>query len=236
MNGQAREPQFDQALSDWLESDAHVAPSAPVEAAITFARQNPRRRDWLGFLRRDAMTAQTGSSMRPALLLVALVALLALAVGGVALFGSPDASPTPEASASPSSALGGFFHPTMDGNPIPEVLLGEWRDAGNRSFWTFYAAGSEFCTEEVHTRQDCITFRGTDMLVTDIWDAGILTEIDGVLFLDITQSTNSSHSCHRGGEVQIIEELTWEIRDGALWIDSAENCIPDYPEDFPLTR
>jgi hypothetical protein len=91
-----RDSDLDRLLAEWLEADAMVAPAAPVEAAVDFARAHPRRRDWLAFLRRDAMTTRRTTGLRPVAILVALAALLVAAVGGAALIGSrPEATPTP---------------------------------------------------------------------------------------------------------------------------------------------
>lgn len=94
-----RDSEFDRLLADWLEDDPFVAPAGPVEAAVDFARSHPRRRDWLAFLRRNAMTTRS-TGLRPVAIIVAVVALLALAIGGAVLIGSrPDPTPTPMPSA-----------------------------------------------------------------------------------------------------------------------------------------
>ena len=94
-----RDSEFDQLLAEWLEDDPFVAPAAPVEGAVEFARSHPRRRDWLAFLRRDAMTPRTTTGLRPVAILLAVVAVLVAAVGGAVIIGStPDATPTPTAS------------------------------------------------------------------------------------------------------------------------------------------
>lgn len=109
-----RDSEFDRLLAEWLEDDPFVASAAPVEASVDFARTHPRRRDWLAFLRRDAMTTRTSTGLRPVTLLIAVVALLALAVGGAVFIGSrPDATPTPTATPAASllSSADGAFVP-----------------------------------------------------------------------------------------------------------------------------
>jgi hypothetical protein len=97
-----RDSEFDALLATWLEDDEFVAPPSPVEVAVYFARTHPRRRDWLAFLRRDAMTTRATTGLRPVAIVIAVVALLALAAGGAVLIGSaPDATPTPIASPTP---------------------------------------------------------------------------------------------------------------------------------------
>lgn len=99
-----RDSDFDVLLAEWLEDDAFVAPVTPVEAAVDFARTNPRRRDWLAFLRRDAMTARATTGLRPVVIAVAVAALLALVIGGAVLIGSqPEPTPTPMPSATANS-------------------------------------------------------------------------------------------------------------------------------------
>jgi hypothetical protein len=91
-----RDSEFDRVLAEWLEDDAFVAPATPVEAAVDFARAHPRRRDWLAPLRRDAMTTRATTGLRPAVILVAVAALLVLAIGGAVVMSSgPDVNPTP---------------------------------------------------------------------------------------------------------------------------------------------
>ena len=101
-----RDSDFDVLIASWLEDDSYVSPSAPVEAAVDFARMHPRRRDRLAFLRRDAMTASTTTGLRPVAIAVAVAALLVLVIGGAVLIGSqpePTPTPTPSASAIPTA-------------------------------------------------------------------------------------------------------------------------------------
>lgn len=112
-----RDSEFDALVAEWLEDDPFVAPSAPVEAAVDFARIHPRRRDWLAFARRDAMTTHATTGLRPVAILIAIVALLVLAAGGAVLIGSrPDSTPTPIAS------------PTADLTHLPP-MISEYRTA-----------------------------------------------------------------------------------------------------------
>jgi hypothetical protein len=103
-----RDSELDQLLAEWLEDDAFVAPTTPVEAAVDFAQAHRRRRDWLAPLRRDAMTTRATAGLRPAVILVAVAALLILAIGGAVVMGSDrdvsptTASPTPTANPSPT--------------------------------------------------------------------------------------------------------------------------------------
>jgi hypothetical protein len=100
-----RDSEFDRMLAEWLEDDTFVAPAAPVEAAVDFARIHPRRRDWLTFLRRDAMTTRATTGLRPVAILLAVVALLALGVGGAVYVASrPEATPTPTVLPSPTTS------------------------------------------------------------------------------------------------------------------------------------
>ena len=100
-----RDSEFDQFLAEWLEDDPVVAPAAPVEAAVDFARIHPQRGNWLAWLGIDAMTTGAAPGLRPVGVLIAIVALLVLAVAGAVLIGSePDATPTPTPASSPSAS------------------------------------------------------------------------------------------------------------------------------------
>ena len=100
-----RDSEFDQLLAEWLEDDPVVAPAAPVEAAVDFARIHPQRGQWLAWLRRDAMTTRAAPELRAFTVLVAIVALLVLAVAGAVLMSSePDTTPTPTPASSPSAS------------------------------------------------------------------------------------------------------------------------------------
>jgi hypothetical protein len=101
-----RDSDFDTLLAEWLEDDPNVASAAPVEAAVDFARNHPRHRDWLAFLRRDAMSSRTTTGLRTVAIAVALAAVLAVAIGGAVLIGStpePTATPIPSPSAIPTA-------------------------------------------------------------------------------------------------------------------------------------
>ena len=133
-----RDSEFDQLLAEWLEDEAFVSPVSPVEAAVDFARSHPRQHDWLAFLRRDAMTTRTATGLRPAAILVAVLAVLVAAVGGAVLIGTtPDATPTPTADdtptpiASASATLGAAQPlPGTAGEPNNSVPLAPGRYTG----------------------------------------------------------------------------------------------------------
>jgi hypothetical protein len=101
-----RDSEFDRLLAGWLEDDAFVAPASPVEAAVDFARNHPRRRDWLAFARRDAMTARATTGLRPVAVFAAVAAVLLIGAASVALIGSlpvETARPTTTATAAPTA-------------------------------------------------------------------------------------------------------------------------------------
>ena len=94
-----RDSDFDALLAEWLEDDPNVSSAAPVEGAVDFARTHPRHRDWLAFLRRDAMSTTT-TGLRTVGIAVAVAAILVIAIGGAVLIGStPEPTPTPQPSA-----------------------------------------------------------------------------------------------------------------------------------------
>ena len=169
-----RDSDFDALLAEWLEDDPFVSPAAPVEAAVDFARTHPRRRDWLAFLRRDAMSTTT-TGLRLVAIAVAVAALLVFAIGGAVLIGSgPDPSPTPMPSATaiptatpvaaaPLPAGGalarGSVHRGVPGGPVTVSLtIGDdgWESGGwyimnppdfsrSVSFWTIGNVYEDLC-------------------------------------------------------------------------------------------
>ena len=169
-----RDSDFDALLAEWLEDDAFVSPSAPVEVAVDFARAHPRRRDRLAFLRRDAMTARATTGLRPVAIAVAVAALLVFAIGGAVLIGSgPDPSPTPIPSATaiptatpvaavpcrPVEPCAGSVHRGVPGGPVTVSLtIGDdgWTSGGwyimnppafsrSVSFWTIGNVYEDLC-------------------------------------------------------------------------------------------
>jgi hypothetical protein len=159
-------------LAEWLEDDTFVAPAAPVEAAVDFARIHPRRRDWLTFFRRDAMTTRATTGLRPVAILLVVAALLALGVGGAIFVGSrPEATPTPTAIPSPTATqvavpplpAGGALSPgryrlTVPQSPVTVDLTigdgwtsGEWyimnppEFTHQISFWTVGNVPADAC-------------------------------------------------------------------------------------------
>jgi hypothetical protein len=99
--------ELDRLLGEWLDDGPNRAPDRPLELALGHARSHPRRRDFLGFLRPDAMAPQSRGfafGLRPALVLAVVALLLAAVAIGI---GGPKPSaivPEPSASASPSAA------------------------------------------------------------------------------------------------------------------------------------
>ena len=169
-----RDSDFDALLAEWLEDDPFVSPAAPVEAAVDFARIHPRRRDWLAFLRRDAMSTTT-TGLRLVAIAVAVAALLVFAIGGAVLIGSgPDPSPTPMPSATAiptatpvaaaplpagGSLAAGQYTVAVPGGPVTVSLtIGDdgWESGGwyimnppafsrSVSFWTIGNVYEDLC-------------------------------------------------------------------------------------------
>ncbi|HET7685724.1 MAG TPA: hypothetical protein VFM19_04915 [Candidatus Limnocylindria bacterium] len=231
-----RETDLDRLLADWLELDAHVAPAAPVEAAIAFARAHPRRRDWLAPLRRDAMTTPSRGT-RLATILIAATLLVALVVAGAAIVGSLP-QPTPQPSPSASAGAGGFRHPVMAGSPVPDELIGEWEETDGWAVWAFYRAGSPICTEIVFTDQDCVTIRAADAPERQVWDRGIVTlTAPSEISYDLTASDNERHTCWLPqGTTNPIERLTWTIEGDTLHLTTAGVCLLPKGEQVPKVR
>ena len=232
---QVRDTELDRMLAECLEDEVHVAPSQPVEAAIAHARGQPRGRDPLAWLRRDVMTTRTGSSgIRPAVIVAALVGVLVVAFGGYALASRPSgaatASVTPqaEATATPYVAPGANFrHPILQGDPIPAALVGAWKAESGYPDLVFYAAGSEACTEEFHTDQECVSL--TEEGRPGIWHGGgIVVMRAGKLVYDETLASPvgmapANAPCLNKG---LIEELAIELDGDRLYLEPSGVCWP----------
>jgi len=109
---------LERLLGAYLEDGPRRAPERPVDAAIAFARSNPRRRDPLLFLKPDVMgrrPAAFSPQLGWALLVVALTigVVAAVAIGSrrdqvpvvpppVVESAAPSATPSPEPSPSPA--------------------------------------------------------------------------------------------------------------------------------------
>ena len=142
-----RDSDFDALLAEWLEDDAFVAPVTPVEAAVDFARTNPRRRDRLAFLRRDAMTLRTTTGLRPVAIAVAVAALLAFVIGGAVLIGSaPEPTPTPLPSATAVPTATPVAHP-----PLPAT--------GGVAAWSVHRWGARLDPSSSRSRSPTTTGR-----------------------------------------------------------------------------
>jgi hypothetical protein len=215
--------ELERRLADWLGDDAEIAPEAPVEAAIAFARAHPRRRMVLPFLQADPMAWQPRRRLAPVLILAALLGLLVLTVGGVVLVGSrPQATvrPTPN----PAAA---FRHPIVPGSAIDPALYGEWQPEDGYLVVAFYAAGSEICVTQFHTEQDCMTIsdpnndfdpnRGT-------FGGGIVTRSEGVLlYREIIGSPirvpPTNQPC-----LGLDEQIRYQLDGSRLYLEPSGRC------------
>lgn len=232
-----RDSELDRTLAEWLEDETHLAPSAPVEAAISHARAQPRRRDPLAFLRRDAMTSRTSSSgIRPIVLVVALAAaVLVLAVGAFALAASrpsetANATPTPQASEYvPPGA--GFRHPILAGDPLDEAFIGSWSPETGYPTLAFYAASSETCAQMFNTDQDCVALSDEDNIDLNrgTFGGGIVVMSDGKLLYDEVKGSPvgmapANQPCLTRGT---IEELSFQLDGDRLYLEPSGACWPN---------
>jgi hypothetical protein len=107
---------LDRVMSEWFADGPRRAPEAPMTAAIAFARDHPRRRDPLPFLRPDPMGGRSAFAplMQP-VWVAAVVGMLLVAVVAVSV-GSPqpqEPQPVPSAPPSPTAS------PTPSPSPTP---------------------------------------------------------------------------------------------------------------------
>lgn len=99
---------FDRRLTEYLQDGPSRAPERTIAAALDHARAHPRRRDPIGFIRRDPMASRGFGSGLPALPLVAALGLLLVAALAVASVGGlfdqrSVVVPPPLSTASPSA-------------------------------------------------------------------------------------------------------------------------------------
>ncbi len=105
---------FDRQLAAWLGDGPAHAPEHPIDLAVAHARSHPRWRDPFGFLRSDPMPPRRVAGRFRLVWAVAAVALLVLALVGVAVVGGrPSESVVPPPSASP---------PTITASASPRTL------------------------------------------------------------------------------------------------------------------
>jgi hypothetical protein len=123
---------FDRQLAAYLEEGPRQAPDRPVDAAVSYARAHPRRRDPLQFLRPDVM-GRRGSVVGPQLAWAALIGLLALgAIAALAIGSRPDRQPVvPPPTAVPSPVLSASSPP-----PAPTTIGVELTDPTHEITWS----------------------------------------------------------------------------------------------------
>lgn len=231
MTPQGHDAHLQRIMREWLEQDSVTAPAPPVDAAIAFAYDHPRR-SWARGWRRDAM-ADGSTWLRPALLIAALVGLLALTVGGTVLLGSrPQRTPVPAPSVQPGA---GFMHPILEGDPIDERLLGEWRNDSTELGAidvAFFAASSPTCVETFHTDQDCMVLtdpRNTFDLDRGQYGGGIVAVRDGILVYRETLGSpirTGSPLNRPCWNLRVDEEIEFRIDGDRLYLAPAGSCWP----------
>jgi len=184
------------------------------------------------------MTAQASSSgSRPMVILVALAAVLVVGIGAVALAaGRPAetsrATATAQPSETPYEAPGANFrHPLLAGDPLDSDLLGEWSPETGYPTLGIYAAGSEACTEQFHTDQDCIALSDEDNIDMNrgTFGGGILVMSDGKLLYDEVMGSPvgmapANQPCFVRGT---IEELSFRLDGDRLYLEPSGACWPN---------
>ena len=229
MTGRDPDRELDEILAAWLDAEPDLTPEAPVEAAIAFAYDHPRRRV-LPWLRRDAMSRPVWPRLRPVLIVAALVGLLGLTIGGAVLLGGQPGK-TPEPSREPG---GGFVHEILEGEPIDDALLGEWvheADYLGVLDVAFYAASSELCVNTLHTNQDCLVLtdpRNTFDENRGTFGGGIVVERGGkLIYREVLGSPmragNINHPC---AEFGVDEEIVFRIEGDRLHLAPSGECWP----------
>lgn len=224
------DPQLDRLVTAWLEAEPDTTPQEPVEAAIAFAYEHPRR-PTVTWLQRDPMGRPAWSTFRPMLLVAAVVGLLALTIGGAALMSAPNPGPTPIPSRQPGA---GFMHGYMDGEPIDEELFGAWipeDDYLGVLDVAFYPSQSEICVDTFHTNQDCMVLtdpRNDFDEARGTFGGGIVVERDGRLVYRETlgspiRAGSLNRPCVTLGVDEVIE---FRIEGDRLHLAPSGECWP----------
>jgi hypothetical protein len=223
--------ELERLITTWLEAEPDTTPVAPVDAAIAFAYDHPRRRSF-AWLQRDPMSRPAWSTSRPMLLVAAVVGLLALTIGGAALLSAPpDSEPTPNPSLAPG---GGFLHPILVGDPIDAELLGAWvpdDDYLGVLDVAFHTAQSEMCVATFHTNQDCMVLtdpRNDFDQARGTFGGGIVVDRDGRLVYRETlgspiRSGTLNRPCFTLGVDEVIE---FRIEGDRLHLAPSGECWP----------
>lgn len=225
-----RDDKLEQLLTDWLEDDVHVAPSSPVDAAIEFARAHPRRRAWFSVATRDVL-APSPPTLRYALLLAALGALIALTAGSIVNLGSSLRQDSP-ARPQPTDPV---HVGQVPGSPLPEELLGSWDERDGSRTWQFHAAGDPMCAEFISTDQDCVVFE-----INGERQGGGIVAVEGDTLL--YDETRESRFYREGPPndpcwaIDAIEAFQFRISGGRLFLQSEERCWPNDDIASPLLR
>ena len=224
------DPELDRLVTAWLEAEPDTTPEAPVDAAIAFAYDHPRRRT-ITVLQRDPMSRPAWSTLRPVLLVAAVIGLLALTIGGAALLSAPNPQPTPSPSREPGA---GFMHGILEGERIDQALLGAWipdDDYLGVLDVAFYASQSEMCVDTFHTNQDCMVLtdpRNDFDQARGTFGGGVVVERDGKLVYRETlgspiRAGSLNRPCFTLGVDEVIE---FRLAGDRLHLAPSGECWP----------
>jgi hypothetical protein len=181
----------DRLITSWLDERAPSNATAELLADIvsTTSRRRPRPA-WLARIEGHHMNVIEGGRSRglprliPFLVLLGLaVALAAAAVGSGAFRNDPQpigiVEPSPSADAAVASPTPFMRKPTI-GDPIPDEMIGSWRERDGDLYTHIFRAGDPACIVYVQTTQDCsiLQWAADDFYLSDIQ---ILTIKDGKL-------------------------------------------------------
>lgn len=207
----------DRLVTSWLESEAPLgARPELLEHIVSTTGQVRPRPFWLARMKGNHMDVIEGGRARRAFRLtpiLVLLGLLAVLIAGLAAVGAFRNDPPaiavvdPVASGSPTPTP--FMRPIIPGEPLPESVIGSWREKNGDLYMHILRAGDRVCLDYVQTTQDCsvLQWAADDFYLTDIQ---ILTIQEG----KIHQVEFLGRNCDPRST-----DLTFEVSANALRIE-----------------
>ncbi|HEV2070469.1 MAG TPA: hypothetical protein VGR26_11790 [Acidimicrobiales bacterium] len=133
---------------------------------------------------------------------------------------APESSET--AAASPA--------PEVEGEKLPDELLGSFHETDGDRFFIYYEAGDEFCTETVGTEQNCYAAgvaEGTS--TTPVVEFGVAA-VDGDVIRYLTLEDPGAEC------IGTTNEVRWSLSGDELTLTAIEDCHGGEGEPIALTR
>ncbi|HEV2070276.1 MAG TPA: hypothetical protein VGR26_10815 [Acidimicrobiales bacterium] len=132
---------------------------------------------------------------------------------------APESSVTPDASPAPE----------VQGDELPDELLGTFRETDDAGFFTYYRPGDDFCTDTVGTEQNCYAVRQAQDTSTKPIELGVVA-VDGDVIRYLTLEDPKA-AC-----IGATNEVRWNLSGDELTQTAIEDCHGREGEPIALTR